>query len=506
MPRSDTWPGGTGLESMTGMDSAGSCDSVVSVNSGFSDDSLEYLSAEEKACLMFLEETIESLDTEEDSGLSNDEPDQLPVPGNLATKMAHLSASMSHSKFNSSPKHSSKEPLKESFREHKAIQNYLVPTPLVVANSSPCPMPGAKPGFPPNKNPKPQSTISSSKPVSPHGQQHGAPKVPSEVNVVVIPPPTKAKDCSLWKAEGPSPRGPLSYEALVHLRRSASTKKSPLCPTIDHTIDVVQHPPNTMTGTHQNHGNLSRSPSEVSRPKTSPPAVAPKPKVIPAHLSAKTQNKIASPTPDFSPSGRCVADPQQVRLEALQKLGLLKDKEPENEEIAPLPPPTSHSSWDLSTHRFVRDPLHANPSRSPSFSYSQVPTEAKARPVQSSASFHHYSRREQQQQQSVSHSHPSQPNGIKAVTLERSGVGPESHKPCQPSSQPCSATLGTYRNGGYCPESVHTTEPEPVKTTTAAQPGHPNRPSNPLGYTVITVPRMGEDRKEALRKLGLLKD
>uniref|UniRef100_A0A667WRS6 Zgc:158258 n=1 Tax=Myripristis murdjan TaxID=586833 RepID=A0A667WRS6_9TELE len=410
MPRSDTWPGGTGLESMTGMDSAGSCDSV-------SDDSLEYLSAEEKACLMFLEETIESLDTEEDSGLSNDEPDQLPVPGNLATKMAHLSASMSHSKFNS-----------------------------------------------------------------------------------------ESKDCSLWKAEGPSPRGPLSYEALVHLRRSASTKKSPLCPTIDHTIDVVQHPPNTMTGTHQNHGNLSRSPSEVSRPKTSPPAVAPKPKVIPAHLSAKTQNKIASPTPDFSPSGRCVADPQQVRLEALQKLGLLKDKEPENEEIAPLPPPTSHSSWDLSTHRFVRDPLHANPSRSPSFSYSQVPTEAKARPVQSSASFHHYSRREQQQQQSVSHSHPSQPNGIKAVTLERSGVGPESHKPCQPSSQPCSATLGTYRNGGYCPESVHTTEPEPVKTTTAAQPGHPNRPSNPLGYTVITVPRMGEDRKEALRKLGLLKD
>lgn len=50
---------------------------------------------------MFLEETIESLDTEEDSGLSNDEPDQLPVPGNLATKMAHLSASMSNSKFTS---------------------------------------------------------------------------------------------------------------------------------------------------------------------------------------------------------------------------------------------------------------------------------------------------------------------------------------------------------------------------------------------------------------------
>lgn len=64
-----------------------------------SDDSLEYLSPEERACLMFLEETIESLETEEDSGLSNDEPDHLPMPGNLAARMANLSASMSKSKI-----------------------------------------------------------------------------------------------------------------------------------------------------------------------------------------------------------------------------------------------------------------------------------------------------------------------------------------------------------------------------------------------------------------------
>lgn len=35
MPKNDTWPGDTGLETMDGMDSAGSCDSVVSANSGF---------------------------------------------------------------------------------------------------------------------------------------------------------------------------------------------------------------------------------------------------------------------------------------------------------------------------------------------------------------------------------------------------------------------------------------------------------------------------------------
>lgn len=66
-----------------------------------SDDSLDHLSAEEKACLLFLEETIESLDTEEDSGLSNDESDQLPNPANLGTKLADPSASLNKSKPNS---------------------------------------------------------------------------------------------------------------------------------------------------------------------------------------------------------------------------------------------------------------------------------------------------------------------------------------------------------------------------------------------------------------------
>lgn len=49
---------------------------------------------------MFLEETIESLDTEEDSGLSNDEPDQVRQHSGIATKLADLSASMSSSKIN----------------------------------------------------------------------------------------------------------------------------------------------------------------------------------------------------------------------------------------------------------------------------------------------------------------------------------------------------------------------------------------------------------------------
>uniref|UniRef100_A0A8C2WEN5 Zgc:158258 n=1 Tax=Cyclopterus lumpus TaxID=8103 RepID=A0A8C2WEN5_CYCLU len=430
MPKSDTWPGGIGLETMTGMDSAGSWDSVLSANSVFSDDSMEHLSAEEKACLMFLEETIESLENEEDSGLSNDEPDQLPGPGNLANKLADLSASMSKSESLSGDpvlsfplsglqKHASKEPVQD-FVDTKPMQGYLVPTPLVLASSAPCSALNAKTGVPPDKNLsyKPHFSPPSNKPDL--HQKPVAPRVPLEVNGV-MPPPTKPRDYSVRKAEG-LPRGPLSYEALVHLRRSASTKKTPLCPAIDHTIDLDK---------------------------------------IPANISVKTQNE-ASVTSDPPFNIKNASDPQVVRLEALQKLGLLRDQEPEKESVVP-PPPKSHFSLDPTPNRFTRGPPHVNPSRSPSFCHSQVPTEPKNRPLQSSVSFHHYSRSDQQP---AAASEPAQSNGFKATGLERS------------------ATLDNHRNG---------------------QPAT-RKPSTSVGYTVMVVPGMGADRKEALRKLGLLKD
>ncbi|NWU31293.1 SARG protein, partial [Dyaphorophyia castanea] len=58
--------------------SSGSCDSMVSTASNHSqrsDNSYDYLSVEEKECLMFLEETIGSLDAEGDSGVSTDDTD-----------------------------------------------------------------------------------------------------------------------------------------------------------------------------------------------------------------------------------------------------------------------------------------------------------------------------------------------------------------------------------------------------------------------------------------------
>ncbi|NXS25627.1 SARG protein, partial [Pomatostomus ruficeps] len=62
---------------------SGSCDSMASTASNHSqrsDSSYDYLSVEEKECLMFLEETIGSLDAEGDSGVSTDDTDSGEPP------------------------------------------------------------------------------------------------------------------------------------------------------------------------------------------------------------------------------------------------------------------------------------------------------------------------------------------------------------------------------------------------------------------------------------------
>lgn len=360
------------------------------------------------------------------------------------------------------------------------MHSYLVPTPLVLAGSPPRSLPSTKLGNLPDNNLRSSAQFTLASNEAGHkNQKPVAPPVPLEVNVV-IPPPTKPREYSFRTAEGPLPRGPLSYDALVHLRRSASTKKTPLCPTVDHTIELDKHPPATVEG--QNIGKLPRSDRSHSDPfksKIGPPVLAPKPKTIPANISVKTQNE-ATITTDVSDSVKHAPDPQVVRLEALQKLGLLKDQELEDESVAPSSSPKSHSSLDLLPNRFTRDPPNVNPSRSPSFSYSQVATESKNRSLQSSSSFQHCSRRDHHP---ASAPHPAQLNGLKADSLDGS------------------ATLDNHRNG---PELRHTPAAGLIKTTSAAQPV-PHKPSNAVSYTVMVVPGMGADRKEALRKLGLLK-
>ncbi|XP_038676902.1 specifically androgen-regulated gene protein [Scyliorhinus canicula] len=69
MPTSDTWAGQSPMDSVSSVSIAGSS------NTAF-DEPLDYLSPDVRECLMFLEETIDSLDAEENNGVSTDELQQ----------------------------------------------------------------------------------------------------------------------------------------------------------------------------------------------------------------------------------------------------------------------------------------------------------------------------------------------------------------------------------------------------------------------------------------------
>lgn len=376
---------------------------------------------------------------------------------------------------------SSKDPTKENVT-NKLLRTQLDQAPSVLTGSK------QKVDVPPNKpnSSQPQITAPSSQPEAKprHIKLAQAPIYDNFVKPP--PPPIKPRDISAKGGETPLPRGPLSYDALVHLRKSASEKMTPLCPKIDHTIDLEKHQPTPVEDPKQESNE-----SDLQTPltgKAAPPAVAPKPKKIPAVVPVKTpdQTRLLS---DPSYKLKHCSDAQVVRLEALHKLGLLQEQEPQMETVAPappvppVPPPKPKNFVSPTSDKLSGGPSNSHPLRSPSFCDSQVVTKPKVRPLQSSISFQHSSRHEQQ---TVDASHHVQPSTVK----------PDGPQP--------SASLNNHKGPAPCPKPLHIPALHPTQATSASQ-ATPNTNSNAVGYTVMVVPGMGADRKEALRKLGLLK-
>lgn len=341
------------------------------------------------------------------------------------------------------------------------LWNHVVPAPFTSASNHPCSSSTAKPEVTSKQNLHSKPLLNaSSQPSENKHEIPAAPPLPLEVNAAILPL-TKPRHFFMKTTEGPLPRGPLSYDALVYLRKSTSTKKTPLCPTVDHTIDSGNEPPVAVEGLKL---GSSRPRSQAGAAKC-PPALPPKPKILLTQASVETENKAPIPS-DSSYSLKHVTDPEVVRLEALQKLGLLKEEEAERDTLGPLPPCRSHSL------------LH--PPRNPSFSPSQVHSESKSRCVRS---------RCEQQPCSVPQQFQTDEGAATGLQL--------------------SASQQNHKTVGPCPEERPCTDSGSVKSTPAAPPAVPPKPqstSNAVGYSVMVVPGMGADRKEALRKLGLLKN
>ncbi|XP_011600947.2 specifically androgen-regulated gene protein [Takifugu rubripes] len=519
MAKSDTWPGGVAMESLSNMDSAESCDSVISLNSGSSqsEDSMEHLSAEERACLMYLEETIEALEVQEDSGLSNDEPESLSQAGKIdETRVrGNVSAKPREHQEETLERHTEDEASTPTSAEDVSDDNTspnLQAQPAAVASAVR------------EVGPSPHQTrmLSLSKDesgrlkiVSTGGQQAQT----SEMDLSLIPPPSDFMDEPGASSEPNKPiDAPPSagisnnkLAVLELLRQRASTKV---------TQESQKQPPEQSSLSGSTSPLLSPSP-EAPEPK-SPPAVAPKPKKLPANIILKSHK--AAPAPETisghsAPSGseRLLMDPQKVRMEALRKLGLLKGDEVDTGPIlSPKQSPKTRRSWAApsspvspASHTPPTTPSHT---RSPSYVALQSPGPVSplvlSKPpavkslhiVPAPAAFRDPDGPNNEGSPLKDASVYSPPNDGCAPNPEPSGQGASEESGKEPS-----AACGASSMGGHTASK----ETDSRRPPPACQPsGDSQKLPRSQGISVLICPRSEneDERRGALKRLGLLRD
>ncbi|XP_060930447.1 uncharacterized protein LOC133004908 isoform X2 [Limanda limanda] len=318
---------------------------------------------------------------------------------------------------------------------------------------------------------------------------------------------------------------------------------------------------------HDAPGPYLSAPPDAAEPR-SPPAVAPKPKKLPPNIVLKSHKKSGSDGGSghyVASSSDRVLDP--VHFEALRKLGLLKGDET-NPGLSPRLSPKTRSSWGgppspLSPatpqkQHFTPSNTHVSsppPVSVPLVSPAAVPTSAQVPDVLpapdafcdslgSLTSDHEPSAAARVSEADVHaqektppptplRSSPPRIVGVKSATLERSGLGLSSSFKEEGSSEdgdlsprqlrntrPRPASLGSGKEfSSALGEAVTHQEPGyrkslqvPRRSLPAPTTQQHSRDTHKLprsqGISVLICPRSEneEDRRQALRKLGLLRD
>ncbi|XP_059944404.1 specifically androgen-regulated gene protein [Mesoplodon densirostris] len=361
MPERELWPAGPGLEPVTRI---GSCDSMMSTTStlsGSSDSSYDFLSAEEKECLLFLEETIGSLDTEADSGLSTDKSGQATTPRGPRTLPTTQPAAQGHPKETvqqgTEPKRVtpfslSHLPEPQSLvlrsgsyslpRNIHISRNQILRKSTTQTNSH---IPGVSDGLVPGPE-KEQVGQSSEPPQAPTGPRDAA----LNLDRAFIPPPEAFRDTQPEQREQrdlPREPGELSLRPQVHTSLSLQQQRE------------------TTSEAMSQKANEEGSPGEPGHPRPPPavssqnakaedvpvpsggdpnarltPLTAPKPRKLPPNIFLKSsrggfhsdpQNRLschseAGPR-DSGPTLSSLQEQRRARREALEKLGLPQDQD-----------------------------------------------------------------------------------------------------------------------------------------------------------------------------------
>uniref|UniRef100_A0AAQ5XHN9 Specifically androgen-regulated gene protein n=1 Tax=Amphiprion ocellaris TaxID=80972 RepID=A0AAQ5XHN9_AMPOC len=568
-----------------------------------SEDSMEHLSAEERACLMYLEETIEALEVQEDSGLSNDEPELGPH----AKKIDHMRVN----DISSLTSGGSASPGMPALPSHLAAESASTPLSIEGKTEHHAQNPTAEPQSTPasadfeSRDLVAQPNLSASSlntqtevlGLAPDGdgnpQGTGQSAQASGIDMGVIPPPSDFMDEpdspsqpvkveDLLKSAGMSSSKPGATVDLQQLRQRAPANKPSVssCVTEQRPSKAPPELPPSLSVPVVSSGPLISPSPEAAEPR-SPPAVAPKPKKLPANIILKSHKVAAAGCNGNSghsvptSSDRLVLDPQRVRMEALRKLGLLKSSESDSgPALSPKLSPKTRMSWAAPSPP-VSPAASQTPPLTPSYHHVHSPPPASvplesvspAAVLPSAASTAPSVRPPDILPAPAAFSDPISPlpsdnelsaikdvtevtvntppltppalvkqltpprvTGIKSATLERSGLSLRSYKAeagqvvsgQQSLSQlrntrPRPASLGSGREfsnakGGFQADHISSKEPDSQMSLPAPTAPQHSRDSQKLprsqGISVLICPRAenGEDRREALKKLGLLRD
>ncbi|XP_047375769.1 specifically androgen-regulated gene protein [Sciurus carolinensis] len=369
MPERELWPARPGSEPVTCIRSCDSMMSATSTRSGSSDSSYDFLSAEEKECLLFLEETIGSLDIEADSGLSTDESEPATTPRSFqALPVAQLDPQRNSEKtiiqqgpeprrVTQSSSFHPREPHSLGFKSgsyslprniHIGRNQYLKKSTTQTDSH----FPGESKG--PLAEPKKKQTSQSKGPSQAPADPQGA---ALDLDVVLIPPPVAFQDAQPEQDRKDNlPKGPGEHRPQLHPPFSSLDRVEPDSETMSHaatgkgSTGGAGHPQPPLTESSW----VARAEDTSLPPGADPnsrvaPLTAPKPRKLPPNIVLKSsrssfhsdpQNWLSRHTEagDSGLVSSSLQEQRKARREALEKLGLPQDPEEPN---LPLSRPTS---------------------------------------------------------------------------------------------------------------------------------------------------------------------
>ncbi|XP_074165118.1 specifically androgen-regulated gene protein [Sminthopsis crassicaudata] len=400
MPERELWPGGPGTEPVTRV---GSCDSMTSTNSthsGLSDGSYDFLSAEEKECLLFLEETIGSLDKEVDSGLSTDQsepatpqdPKTPPVlQGSLEKRLFQEGSEQKRDIQSSLTRLRQAQDLGLKLGSHSLPRNIHISRDQSLRESSTC-RPSQSEGHIPRglvSTPLGNRGNSVASPVSP-GE-------PSELDKVLIPPPEAFRDTqqeqdtggilSLKEKRKPGQDNlPWPHPTLDILEKEAFLKTMSHG-TSEKTLEGHTRQPGPLSSENLGSEDFPLPVGDDKSTKVAPPT-APKSRKLPPNIKLKTsRSNFHSDTPnrfshrspaaprDFTTESvasvsSALQEQRRARREALEKLGLPQDHGDE---------PNLHLAKSSSVRKAKQSPAHASmPAPAPAPAPVPAPTVVRA--------------------------------------------------------------------------------------------------------------------------------